>query len=210
MRCDSSADFRQACHGRGNCTVYGVCECDEGFYGELCQLSVCPNSWTAAECSCCPSGVLSATGACCEMINGTVPLLDKDGECCNAGRLDALGTCGGKCTNVDRYGNCCEVRTNTLAPQGTIVTVLRSHCSTRSQMWRHRRSRCSGHLVRNLQACTNRCLQSRLARLPPLQQLSSRSCCTQAVMLDGQQECCPSGVLDFVRTPTAPAIGCSD
>jgi hypothetical protein len=85
------------------------------------------------------------------MVNGTVPLLDKDGECCNEGRLDALGTCGGKCTNVDRYGNCCEVRAFTLAPQGTIVTVLCSHWSTRSQMWRHPRRRCSGHLVCNLQ-----------------------------------------------------------
>ena len=108
-QCNTSLDTRDACHNRGNCTVHGTCSCDDGFYGNLCQLSVCPNSWTDAECTCCPSGVLSATGACCDMVNGMVPLLDKDGNCCNMEWLDALGTCGGNCTNIDRHGRCCEV-----------------------------------------------------------------------------------------------------
>ena len=113
--CDAALGMRAACHDRGNCTSLSQadgsgCECDEGFFGELCQLSICPQGWTDEQCACCPSGVLSGSGACCAMgDDGALPVLDRHGECCIDG-LDVLGNCGGDCLNIDRYGNCCEVR----------------------------------------------------------------------------------------------------
>ena len=105
--CDTSIDARLACGLRGVCKL-GMCACDQGFSGPLCQLSLCPAGWTETECACCPSGVISSSGACCQAVSGTAPALDRDGNCCASGQLDAKGICDGTCANVDAQGKCCD------------------------------------------------------------------------------------------------------
>ena len=46
-------------------------------------------------CDCCPSGVFNDAGGCCPLADGALvpPIVDKDGQCCEAGYLDGCGIC---------------------------------------------------------------------------------------------------------------------
>ena len=63
-------------------------------------------------CDCCPSGVFNDAGGCCPLADGALvpPIVDKDGQCCEAGYLDGCGICGGTSVGVDVTGECCPVR----------------------------------------------------------------------------------------------------
>ena len=52
----------------------------------------------------CPSEVISSNRTCCP--RGSV--VDKDGACCESGRLDACGVCDGTAKVVDMLGRCCS------------------------------------------------------------------------------------------------------
>ena len=99
------------CAETGTCSASGTCECDDGFTGGRCSEPRCPVHWSAEECGCCASGVLSVAGECCPAgPAGVRPVLDREGRCCPEGRLDACGVCGGQSLAVDMRGECCPVR----------------------------------------------------------------------------------------------------
>jgi hypothetical protein len=51
--------------------------------------------------------VVSDGGFCCAAAAGKSATLDRSGQCCADGRLDACGLCGGNATAVDFTGACC-------------------------------------------------------------------------------------------------------
>jgi hypothetical protein len=97
------------CYGHGYCDEHDRCNCDRGWFGEMCD-SGCPKGWSGEMCDCCPSGVFDMAGACCKAEPGIRPVLDSEGRCCAKGRLDACGKCDGDGFIIDINGQCCSVR----------------------------------------------------------------------------------------------------
>ena len=95
--CTTSTD----CSSRGECVntttppnvnATSTCVCELGAFGRQCADVGCPEEWSAAECACCPSGVFSLVGDCCDVtVPGTQPVLDINGACCASGHVDACG-----------------------------------------------------------------------------------------------------------------------
>lgn len=103
---DPMTESRCHCHGS---VVKGTdqCQCSPKYTGAACEVMNCPKNWNDDECTCCPSGVVSTTGVCCNAEEGQ-PGIDKDGNCCYNG-VDGCGICGGTGALLDSSGTCCEV-----------------------------------------------------------------------------------------------------
>jgi hypothetical protein len=103
---DSSQLARlRLCSGHGTC-ANGVCVCDAGWSGTVCNGTVaCPSGRWSVAGQCC-SRHMDARGQCC--MDGDV--LDKDGACCSSGRLSPCGTCSNQspgAVTTDASGQCC-------------------------------------------------------------------------------------------------------
>lgn len=82
-----------------------ACNCTDGYSGRFCHKPAnCPTAVTDNSGACCTSGVVNATGSCC---NSTTAALDRSGGCCESGTVDACGVCGGGAKVVDIMGTCC-------------------------------------------------------------------------------------------------------
>ena len=101
------------CHApdNGECYENGKCRCFEGYFGDDCGMTVCPDDPTdPAGCACCKSNVFDKDGKCCETeYAGVRPVVDKGGLCCSQGRLDACGVCGGDGKMMGWGDQCCTV-----------------------------------------------------------------------------------------------------
>ena len=106
--CDSPNYDRQcSCNGY-IATGADECQCDSAFTGKFCDTTVCPAAWTPEECECCPSGIVSTSGACCVTDSDRLPSLDRFGQCCYD-QVDGCGDCGGDGVMRDSKGTCCKV-----------------------------------------------------------------------------------------------------
>lgn len=105
--------LNENCSGKGQC-VNDSCDCDDVWGGAICDVdtTLCPPPGRLDPIGlCCASGLISSTGACCEIGEaGTNPVLDGDGNCCSAGFFDACGICGANNIGIDVFGVCCPVR----------------------------------------------------------------------------------------------------
>jgi hypothetical protein len=131
-------DVCSGCSGHGHCEPQSArCICDAGWFGANCDRG-CPPGWSAEACTCCPSGVFNATGACCPATEpGVRPVLDSEGRCCAKGRLDPCGSCDGDGSILDINGQCCMVRRcSPASPRlGQIIRCPRHSFSESAEPW---------------------------------------------------------------------------
>jgi hypothetical protein len=114
----AECDDKRKCPGNSACAD-GVCSCLPGFFGARCEEG-CPTGM-ADVCACCESGATNWKGECCHAASNVRPVVDKGGECCAAGRLDACGVCNGDGIAVDAMGHCCSVRPAAGLPRAHVV-----------------------------------------------------------------------------------------
>mmetsp|Transcript_36355 Transcript_36355/g.102699 ORF Transcript_36355/g.102699 Transcript_36355/m.102699 type:complete len:894 (-) Transcript_36355:276-2957(-) len=102
--CNLPCGPQDSCSGRGKCTADGKCACQPGFAGTWCQIAQSCPSGVPSKTGCCPSGITAADGTCVPA-GGAV---DRFGEVCASGNVDACGVCDGKADSIDIFGHCCE------------------------------------------------------------------------------------------------------
>ena len=82
---------------------YFIPTCETCKYLGLRRSTVAPSIVVPLHGSC-ESKVISGNLTCCPARSA----LDKDGNCCTSGRVDACGNCDGKGKSIDILGQCCE------------------------------------------------------------------------------------------------------
>jgi hypothetical protein len=100
--CEQGLPPSQECSGNGACDNTGVCVCDAGYSGLICEASAaCPAGQVLDATGSCCAGLLNENQECCDSI-------DASGDCCNLPNVvDACGVCGGDGVVVDAVGTCC-------------------------------------------------------------------------------------------------------
>eukprot|EP00192_Tetraselmis_astigmatica_P007065 CAMPEP_0117649142 /NCGR_PEP_ID=MMETSP0804-20121206/806_1 /TAXON_ID=1074897 /ORGANISM="Tetraselmis astigmatica, Strain CCMP880" /LENGTH=719 /DNA_ID=CAMNT_0005454843 /DNA_START=32 /DNA_END=2191 /DNA_ORIENTATION=- len=112
-----------------DCKKWSGCHDDEDYFIPTC--ATCKYiglnrkaeeaSQVAPSLGSCLSEVISSNHTCCPM--GST--IDKDGACCESGRLDSCGSCDGNAKTVDVLGRCCSAE---LAADGLCCTEGVDEC----------------------------------------------------------------------------------